>query len=72
MINTFIHELEKQIHSNQVLYNRTHVEIFKERAEKLKSLMSEVMSQYITSNNEEFIFLSLNLGELRNKKDHIP
>ncbi len=71
MINAFIHELEKQIHSNQVLYNYTHIEIFKERFQKLESLKDEFLTQYSNNNNTEFIFFTLNLRELRNKKAHI-
>ena len=71
MINAFIHELEKQIHSNQVLYNHTHFEIFKERFQKLESLKDEFLTQYSNNNNTEFIFFTLNLRELRNKKTHI-
>ena len=70
MNNNFIHELEKQIRSNQVLYNHTHIEIFKERFQKLESLMDEILTQHANSNNTEFVFLTLNLRELRNKKDH--
>lgn len=71
MINAFIHELEKQIHSNQVLYNYTHIEIFKERFQKLESLKDEFLTQYSNNNNTEFIFFTLNLRELRNKKTHL-
>lgn len=67
MINSFIHELEKQIHSNQVLYNHTHIKVFKERFQELESLMDEILTQYPNSDDTEFIFLTLNLRELRSK-----
>jgi hypothetical protein len=68
MINTIIDQLEKQIYSNKVLYNHTHIEIFKERFQELESLMNEILNQHVNSHNEEFIFLTFNLRELRNKK----
>lgn len=71
MIEVFISEIEKQIASNQTLYNHTNSEIFKERLQKLESLMGEILIQYANSNNMEFIFLTFNLRELRNKEDHM-
>ncbi|MFX1281898.1 MAG: hypothetical protein ACFFA3_21295 [Promethearchaeota archaeon] len=68
MIQTFIHELEKQISSNQELYEQTNLKIFKERSQKLETLMSEILTHYDTSHNEEFIYLTFNLRELPNKK----
>lgn len=43
MIKTFIHEIDKQISSNQELYEQTNFEIFKERLQKLESLKSEIL-----------------------------
>ena len=44
MIKTFIHEIDKQISSNQELYDQTNFEIFKERLQKLESLKSEILT----------------------------
>jgi len=44
MITNFIREIDKQIISNQELYNQTNLEIFKERLEKLESLKSEILT----------------------------
>ena len=55
MIKSFIHELDKQIASNQELYDQTQFEIFKERLLKLESLKSEILTalqdrEYISQN----------------------
>jgi len=44
MIKTFIHEIDKQISSNQELYDQTNFQIFKERIQKLESLKSEILT----------------------------
>ena len=44
MIKTFIHEIEKQISSNQDLFDRTNIEIFKKRLHKLVTLKSEILT----------------------------
>lgn len=44
MIKTFIHEIEKQISSNQDLFDQTNIEIFKERLQKLVTLKSEILT----------------------------
>jgi len=44
MIKTFIHEIDKQIASNQELYDQTNLEIFEERIQKLESLKSEFLT----------------------------
>ena len=44
MIQTFIHEIDKQISSNQELYDQTNFKIFKERLQKLESLKSEILT----------------------------
>ncbi len=44
MIKTFIREIDKQIASNQELYDQTNLEIFKERIQKLASLKGEILT----------------------------
>jgi len=44
MIKTFIHEIDKQISTNQELYVQTNFEIFKERLQKLESLKGEILT----------------------------
>lgn len=52
MIKTFIHEIDKQIASNRDLYEKTKIEIFKQRIQKLEVQKSEILKNMnkITSN----------------------
>jgi len=43
MIESFIHEIDKQISSNRELYNQTKYKIFYEQLQKLESLKTEIL-----------------------------
>ncbi len=43
MIKTFIHEIDKQIASNRELYEKTKIDIFKQRILKLEAQKSDLL-----------------------------
>jgi len=43
MIKTVIHEIDKQIASNRDLYEKTKIEIFKQRIQQLEAQKSEFL-----------------------------
>jgi hypothetical protein len=43
MIKTFVHEIDKQIASNRELYEKTKMDIFKQRILKLEAQKSDIL-----------------------------